>query len=390
MPPLPVENLLVSRLDIVAVLDGTGPIKDEVYQRDFKRSFCRQIKERCLTGLYRRGVPGEQDITTIYSAVTSQIRSVAVSIDGESSDNALAMGEMVGQTGATFDVPSQPKSPLAALTAAYQNPYAPNPLQQQVNLVDRLSHSSGIKNYRIFLVGYSRGGSECVFLAHLLQRAGLQVEAMFLFDAVNMTVDLRQYKKIPSNVKVCHHAYRNPKFADPYWNAVLLARAKLRALDRQALAQSLAESGRLPFAAFPGYAGYATASQLMRGGGSHPLQSQIDEAQRELDLAEERLDKTRSNRWTKFGIFDWGNVGLEAEDKIRTKMDVVAFDGSHGALGGVPWLPTKDPLTGTVLNMFPRDGQDAKRVHDWMWKRLEAHSVFPEEKVANPNMAFVA
>jgi hypothetical protein len=297
---------------------------------------------------------------------------------------------MVSQAGATFDVPSQPKSTFSALAAAYQNPYAPNPLQQQVNLVDRLSHSSGIKNYRIFLVGYSRGGSECVFLAHLLQRAGLQVEAMFLFDAVNMTFDLAPYRKIPSNVKVCYHAFRNPKFADPYWNAVLLARAKLMTLDRQALAQSLAESGRVPFAAFPGYAGYATANQLMRGGGSPPLQSKVDAAKRELDLAEERLDKTRSNRWTKFGVFNWGNVGLEAEDKNRTKMDIRPFDGSHGALGGVPWLPKKDPLTGTVLDMFPRDGQDAKRVHDWMWKRLEAHSVFPEEKVANPNVAFVA
>lgn len=389
MPPLPVENLLVSRLDIVAVIDGTGPIKDETYQRDFKNSFCRQIKERCLTGLYRRGVPGDQDLTTIYSAVYSQIRSVAVSISGESSDNALAMGDMVGQAGATFDVSSQPKSPLAALTAAYQNPYAPNPLQQQVNLVDRLSHSSGIKNYRIFLVGYSRGGSECVFLANLLQRAGLQVEAMFLFDAVNMTFDLAQYKKVPSNVKVCYHAYRNPKFADPYWNAVLTARAKLAGLYRQAPALWLSDNGG-PLSAIPGFAGYATAAKILSGSGSNSMRSKIDAAQRELDLAEERLDKTRSNRWTKFGAFNWGNVGLEAEDKIKTKMDVLAFDGSHGALGGVPWLPTKDPLTGKVLNMFPRDGQDAKRVQDWMWKRLEAHSVFPEEKVANPNMAFVA
>ena len=56
----------------------------------------------------------------------------------------------------------------------------------------------------------------------------------------------------------------------------------------------------------------------------------------------------------------------------------------------MPVLPKKDPLTGTVLDMFPRDGQDAKRVQDWMWKRLEGHSVFPEEKVANPNVAFVA
>jgi hypothetical protein len=117
MPPHPVENLLVSRLDIVAVIDGTGPLKDEVYQRDFKRSFCRQIKERCLTGLYRRGVPGEQDTTTIFSSVYSEIRSVAVSLDGESGQNAVGMGDLVRQTGATFDPPRQPKSPFYCFSA---------------------------------------------------------------------------------------------------------------------------------------------------------------------------------------------------------------------------------------------------------------------------------
>ena len=65
MAPQPVDNVLVSRLDIVAVIDGTGPINDDTYQRDFKNSFCRKIKERCLTGIYRRGVPGEQDPTSL-------------------------------------------------------------------------------------------------------------------------------------------------------------------------------------------------------------------------------------------------------------------------------------------------------------------------------------
>jgi hypothetical protein len=61
-------------------------------------------------------------------------------------------------------------------------------------------------------------------------------------------------------------------------------------------------------------------------------------------------------------------------------MDIHAFDGTHGALGGVPW----------PADMFPRDIAESVRVRDLIWKRLKAHSVFPEEKVANPNAAFVA
>ena len=361
----PVDNLLVSRLDIVAVIDGTGPINDNTYQRDFKNSFCRQIKERCLTGIYRRGVPGEQDTTSLFNSVYSQARSVAVTFDGESTQNALDMGDLVRQTGSTFDSPRAPRSPFGNVTAGFSNPHRRNPLQQQVEIVDGLSHSSGIKSYRIFLVGYSRGGSECIFLANLLQRAGLAVEAMFLFDAVNMTVDLAPFRKIPSNVKACYHAYRNPKFANAYWSAVQAAKRKLQPLNQQTWSPSF--SGANPFAFRP-------------GPGPIVLQPKADAASSELAIAENKLDKTRSNRWTKHGAFDWGNIGLEADDNDKTRLETFPFDCSHGAMGGVPWPAT----------MFPRDIAESIKVHDWMWKRLEAHSVFPEAKVVNPNLRFIA
>src|ERR1700738_3383642 len=277
----PVDNLLVSRLDIVAVIDGTGPINDNTYQRDFKNSFCRQIKERCLTGIYRRGVPGEQDTTSLFNSVYSQARSVAVTFDGESTQNALDMGDLVRQTGSTFDRARASRSPFANVTAGFSNPYGLNPLQQQIEIVDGLSNSTGIKDYRIFLVGYSRGGSECIFLANLLSRAGLAVEAMFLFDAVHMTVDLAPFRKIPSNVKACYHAYRNPKFANAYWSAVQAAKRKLQPLNPQTWSPSF--SGANPFAFRP-------------GPGPIVLQPKADAASSELAIAENKLDKTRSNR----------------------------------------------------------------------------------------------
>ena len=363
MAVLPVDNLLVSKLDIVAVIDGTGPISDATYQQDFKNSFCRQIKQRRFAGIYRRGVPGEQDTTSIFGSVYSQARSVAVAFDGESTQNALDMGNLVRQTGSTFDRARASRSPFANVTAGFSNPYGLNPLQQQIEIVDGLSNSTGIKDYRIFLVGYSRGGSECIFLANLLQRAGLAVEAMFLFDAVNMTIDLAPFRKIPSNVKVCYHAHRNPNFANAYWSAVQVATRKLQPLTQQAWALSF--SRPVPFPSRP----IPTA-----------LQPQADAARSELAIAEDKLDKTRSNRWTKHGVFDWGNVGVEAADENETKLEKLAFDCSHGAMGGVPWPAT----------MFPRDLAVSIKVHDWMWKRLEAHNVFPEARVVNPNMRFIA
>ena len=99
----------------IACLFGFGS------QQDFKNSFCRQIKQRCFAGIYRRGVPGEQDTTSIFGSVYSQARSVAVAFDGESTQNALDMGNLVRQTGSTFD-------PWATIEAAAAMIRKPEPI----------------------------------------------------------------------------------------------------------------------------------------------------------------------------------------------------------------------------------------------------------------------
>lgn len=63
---------------------------------------------------------------------------------------------------------------------------------------------------KVFLVGYSRGGAACIQAATWLNDLGLQVDAMFLFDAVDRDVIL-DCSRIPGNVVKAYHAIRDPE-----------------------------------------------------------------------------------------------------------------------------------------------------------------------------------
>jgi len=68
----------------------------------------------------------------------------------------------------------------------------------------------------IFLTGYSRGGAAVIHLAHLLKEKGIPVRAMYLFDAVDRTLE-RFNTTIPRNVEVCYHALRDPRANSRKW-----------------------------------------------------------------------------------------------------------------------------------------------------------------------------
>jgi hypothetical protein len=63
--------------------------------------------------------------------------------------------------------------------------------------------------YRLFLSGYSRGGAAVTEIAFELKARGIKVHAMLLFDAVDQS-ELTNVDEVPSNVKYCYHALRNP------------------------------------------------------------------------------------------------------------------------------------------------------------------------------------
>ncbi len=61
---------------------------------------------------------------------------------------------------------------------------------------------------RLVLIGYSRGGAAVIHAAQLLKDK-VQVDAMFLFDAVDRSLGV-ETERIPSNVQVVRHARRDP------------------------------------------------------------------------------------------------------------------------------------------------------------------------------------
>lgn len=78
---------------------------------------------------------------------------------------------------------------------------------------------------RIILVGHSRGGAAVIRAAQIIQQQGpsafapkggaphvvgrVLIDAMFLFDAVNMTPSC-SLDRLPSNIVKCYHAMRSP------------------------------------------------------------------------------------------------------------------------------------------------------------------------------------
>src|SRR5690348_7855858 len=61
----------------------------------------------------------------------------------------------------------------------------------------------------VFLTGYSRGGAMAINVASMLADWDIEVEAIFLFDAVDRSLELSA-SRIPDNVRYAYHAVRMP------------------------------------------------------------------------------------------------------------------------------------------------------------------------------------
>lgn len=139
-------------MDLYLGIDGTGPSNNDEYRRDFANSYVRKIWSGwgANNGGYLRGP-----------------------------------GLLGGETMSLVDSGTQ-------------------------WLTDKVKALSSSKTpYRIFLSGYSRGGAAATETAFRLNRQGIKVHCLILFDAVDRS-NLGNADVVPSNVTLCFHARRDP------------------------------------------------------------------------------------------------------------------------------------------------------------------------------------
>ena len=74
--------------------------------------------------------------------------------------------------------------------------------------------SNGGHNKPIILVGYSRGAAYCL---ELCKRWMGTIDVLVMFDAVARQADTEIPDKVPGNVALCFHAYRDPRTGSRYF-----------------------------------------------------------------------------------------------------------------------------------------------------------------------------
>lgn len=73
---------------------------------------------------------------------------------------------------------------------------------------------NGARSGPIVLVGYSRGAAYCL---ELCQRFVGTIDVLVMFDAVARQTDMKIPEKVPGNVALCYHAYRDPRAGSRYF-----------------------------------------------------------------------------------------------------------------------------------------------------------------------------
>ena len=283
------------------IVDGTGEESDQLYRKEMKGGFCKQLEKLCR-GQYRRG-------PTLLGRETPDIAAAVV-------EDVLAWHRL---------------------------PVKRNP--------------------RLFLAGHSRGGAAVIYAAQELDKHGVQVDAMFLFDAVErsfeITRPLRSAKAIPPNVKCCYHALRETSLAFLYSDGALAAR------DQVARLIGL-PTGRRP-SAIEDALDLAMKSPPRSGPVALAIQRALE--LEELDGRMKYVMRTMTMKTPSGWSLDFGNCGTEVDGACQLKKET--FLGSHGALGGAPIIDSRAPK-----GLVESDRAAMASVQAWMWSWLSAHGAF--------------
>ncbi len=282
---------------MIFIVDGTGSDNDTEYQREMSGGFCRRLQKKCNSRYWR----------------------------GPS---------LLGNE--TVDIADRV---VAAVLDWRQGPATRQPL---------------------FLAGHSRGGAAVIFAARELKSQGVTVDAMFLYDAVNRTINnFRAAEKIPSNVRHCYHAMRDPSLAYYYSDGVQDARNKL------AGCMGL-PTGRRP-SAMEDLIDLLLKSPPKPG----PCHKHISNVQHitkqdyKMKVVMRSMTMMTPDGWT----VNFGNCGTAAEGAC--KLVTEKFLGSHGALGGAPIVDARAP--GLLIKS---DRAAMADVESWMAGHLAKHGVY--------------
>ncbi|CAN7365159.1 hypothetical protein [Massilia sp. LjRoot122] len=212
---------------------------------------------------------------------------------------------------------------------------------------------------KLFLAGHSRGGAAAIFVAQTLKKRNVEVEAMFLFDAVDRTVNFRSAQAIPANVRYCYHALRDPSLSTYYTEGTRMARDAVATCvglpnSMEAMIDSLLAKPPLP----------------------GKCQKVIEAARKlvEQDNKMKIVMRSTTLNSPEGKSIDFGNCGLRAEGAC--KLEKAKFLGSHGAIGGAPIV---DALAPALL--IDSDRAAMASVDAWMSAHLCRHGVFDSGRI---------
>ena len=304
------------------IVDGTGADSDEEYDRDMANGFCSRMAWE-FGGVYRRG-PTTFDVSQRTSTIASEV----------------------------FD----------KIIAARKDPKEP-----------------------IYLAGHSRGGAAVIRVAEKLGERQIKVKALFLFDAVNRSLDVTFDDHIPPNVEMTYHARRDPSLASYYEADLEAAERAWRDCMRQTgwkYAGPLVDPSVLVYNVVFG----DPAKELPQACAAHTAKIR---ALKELDQKMKfvmrtnlvfDLDLFKKYKFDSLSI-NFSNTGtLPAEPSSGRKVfSQRLFKGSHGAIGGAPITDDRAP---PILRRY--DARAILEVRTWMWANFAAENLQATERPRDP------
>lgn len=278
------------------IVDGTGPKDPAAYQQEMAGGFCKGLEKRCRGQYWRGPTDAGFETTDIAAEVVSAVRAW---------------------------------------------------------------HGARRPGDKLLMAGHSRGGAAVIFAAQQLQDDGIDVDAMFLYDAVDRTLNRRDAQKIPANVLRCYHALRDTSLAFYYSDGALAAR------DEVARCIGL-PTGRRP-STMEDLLDVAMRPPIKPGPCAHCIRKALDlQAQDEkMKLVMRALTMRTADGWT----INFGNCGIEADRPHQLAKQ--AFLGSHGAIGGAPIVDARAPRL-----LLDSDRAAMASVDAWMSGHLARHGAF--------------